>query len=190
MWIATLAGKETDTEILAKKASVQAKLLGAIVQSAGLGEAELRNLHPGWRKIIANLTDKEWVESILADNTATHSNKTEQPPQLTADQRNAIGAVPAKGFNACLLEGVTGSGKTEVYLQLIATQLGQGKQSLVLVPEIGLTPQLVDRFCRLVGCSDFPSGINGPAHVDVGFKKGVVLDFNNERDVKPFMICH
>jgi len=150
LWRATLAGKQTDTEILAKRASAQAKLLSAIVQSDGLAEAELRNLHPGWRKIIANLTDKELIESILADNTAPHSRKTDQPPQLTADQRNAIDAVPANGFNACLLEGVTGSGKTEVYLQLIATQLEQGKQSLVLVPEIGLTPQLVDRFRRRI----------------------------------------
>ena len=75
LWIATLAGKQTDTEILAKKASVQAKLLNAIVQSDGLAEAELRKLHPGWRKIIANLTDKELIESILADNTATPSSK-------------------------------------------------------------------------------------------------------------------
>ncbi|MGI9294068.1 MAG: primosomal protein N' [Pseudomonadales bacterium] len=147
-WIATVAGKATDTEALAKKASVQAKLLGAIVQSEGLREAELRGLHPGWRKIIANLSAKELVASILDDNAVTPPGRTDQPPRLTADQRIAIDAVPARGFNACLLEGVTGSGKTEVYLQLIAAQLQQGKQSLVLVPEIGLTPQLVERFER------------------------------------------
>ncbi|SEA04502.1 primosomal protein N' [Alkalimonas amylolytica] len=68
--------------------------------------------------------------------------------KLTTDQALAVSAiVQAQGrFQPFLLEGITGSGKTEVYLQSIAPLLAQGQQVLVLVPEIGLTPQTLARF--------------------------------------------
>jgi primosomal protein N' (replication factor Y) (superfamily II helicase) len=71
----------------------------------------------------------------------------DQPKALTKDQVNALAVINGlQGFAQVLLHGVTGSGKTEVYLQAIAPILEQGKSALVLVPEIGLTPQLTDRF--------------------------------------------
>src|SRR5947208_1445833 len=69
-------------------------------------------------------------------------------PELTSDQLAVVSAIRAEraaGFRAYLLHGVTGSGKTEVYLRLIADELAANRQTLLLVPEIGLTPQLVAR---------------------------------------------
>jgi primosomal protein N' (replication factor Y) len=71
------------------------------------------------------------------------------PPELTTDQGRAVAAISqATGFRCFLLDGVTGSGKTEVYLRCIRERLDAGQQCLVLVPEIGLTPQLLERFRR------------------------------------------
>ncbi|MAR90645.1 MAG: primosomal protein N' [Pseudomonadales bacterium] len=71
----------------------------------------------------------------------------ESPLTLNDEQRLALEAINARaGFRTLLLEGVTGSGKTEVYLQAIERCLRLGRQALVLVPEIGLTPQTLHRF--------------------------------------------
>ena len=78
-----------------------------------------------------------------------------QPPRLTADQTavlQALGdALQARRSEQRLLHGVTGSGKTEVYMRAAAQALGQGRGVLVLVPEIALTPQITWRFIERFG---------------------------------------
>ncbi len=146
-WSLTTTGKTTALEDMEKKAPVQAKFLRAL-QGGPQSEAALRELHPGWSKTIATLADKELV--VRTECKSLPTGAAEIGPTLTAEQQTAVAAIHPEGFQPALLQGVTGSGKTEVYLQLIEQQRQGGRQSLVLVPEIGLTPQLIDRFRRRI----------------------------------------
>ncbi len=150
-WRITPTGQEAHTRKLAKNAKVQSLLLDALSKATVLPEEALRELHSSWSKVMPALADKGWAQREVAA-VADIAPEYEQGPILTDKQVTAIAGVPAEGFHPCLLQGVTGSGKTEVYLQLIEQQITAGRQSLVLVPEIGLTPQLLDRFkCRVRG---------------------------------------
>lgn len=105
---------------------------------------------------------KAHEKSLLVDGVLYHSEKLPDaidfsthsfpslPYELNREQIIAINAVELKRFSISLLEGVTGSGKTAVYLELVKRTLHQGQQILILVPEIGLTPQFIDRVEKIL----------------------------------------
>ncbi len=105
----------------------------------------------------------------------------ESKQQLTEDQYKAYEAIKAKIVSqeqeTFLLHGVTGSGKTEVYLQTIEDVLSQGKQAMMLVPEIALTPQMVLRFKRRFGddVAVLHSGLSNGERYDEWQKLGMIV---------------
>ena len=116
------------------------------------------------------------------------------PPQLGDGQAEALRAMTARpdGFQTFLLDGVTGSGKTEVYFEAVAATLRQGRQALILLPEIALSAQMLSRFARRFGAppalwhSALPPALrrdtwraiaDGAARVVIGARSALFLPF-------------
>ena len=124
------------------------------IAAAARDEAALDALAPaGWRSAARALLQRGLAERIAVPAHTLAPLPVSAAPDANPEQRVAIDAITTArdGFAALLLDGVTGSGKTEVYLQAIADCLARGRQALVLVPEIGLTPQLLARFRARLG---------------------------------------
>ena len=126
------------------------RLLQALA-SADLAEDALEQSFDGWRVAVRSLLKRGLIERLPLSHPGRDLPQAPAPTLNSAQQAAVECLRDGAGFRPILLEGVTGSGKTEVYLQAIGDCLRRGKQALVLVPEIGLTPQMLQRFRSRLG---------------------------------------
>ena len=147
-WQATEAGASGRTGL--RKGS-RPRRLAELLAAGPVDEDRLEQELEGWRAAARALAGRGHAERVAVP-ASTLAPAPQPGPLPNDEQRAAIDAIAANtGFTPFLLEGVTGSGKTEVYLQAIADCLARGRQALVLVPEIGLTPQTLARFRARLG---------------------------------------
>ena len=149
-WFATDAGIEGLNSL--KRAPRQRELLELLRSGEGVAADALAEQFAGWRTLMRALVDRGFASSSEAPQSSSQDPGTEllrgTGPPLSDIQAVAVEAIDAAQgrFAPFLLYGITGSGKTEVYLHAVERTLRRNRRALILVPEIGLTPQLVGRF--------------------------------------------
>ena len=132
------------------RAPIQLAIIKKFMQSALVYSDEFKQAFSGWRQAVNALVKKGWLEELVdLPKLPVIEHVTTKNVELTKQQSIAVKeleqAVSADDYSCSLLHGVTGSGKTEVYFSIMEKVLESDKQVLLLVPEIGLTPQLIDR---------------------------------------------
>lgn len=171
-WRLNQTGRAVEADTLTR-APRQLALLQHLQQTdKALTAGELDLQFENWRGVMRSLAEKGWID--IREQTTSPSPAaavdTTTAPALNAAQTFACEAIHSAldGFQALLLDGVTGSGKTEVYFSAVEQVLRADKQALILVPEIGLTPQLLKRFQQrfAVPIALLHSGLNDKARMN------------------------
>ena len=186
-WQLTTRGKGLPPGAMARSPR-QAQALAMLQAQHSVATTQLRDagISPA---VLRGLRAKDLAQECLLQQPAQPAS-SKPGLSLNPEQASIINALhnAGEGFSCHLLEGVTGSGKTEIYLQLIDRCLQHGKQALVLIPEIGLTPQTLQRFQQRFSASIvvFHSGLgeaqryraweaarSGSAHIVIGTRSAI-----------------
>lgn len=195
-------GMELAEELTLRRAAAQGRMILALAEMTELSTADLVMLSGGSYSTLNTLQERGLIE-ISKQPVIREAYNSEQYHQSTAymptdEQKVVIDHLTEqliqKQYETVLLRGVTGSGKTEVFLQAIDCCIRQGRQAIVLVPEISLTPQMVERFVSRFGkdVAVIHSGLssgerfdqwnkikNGEVHVVVGARSAIFSPFHN-----------
>ena len=146
---------ELDIEIKKIKSPKHIKILQFLIENEGIYIADLEAITETSRAVLKTLEKNGYIEiveqKVSRDIFKNREIKRDKPLKLTEEQQKAFNIIDNSKFDEFLIYGVTGSGKTEIYLQLIQSVINKGKTAIVLVPEISLTPQMVDRFLARFG---------------------------------------
>lgn len=191
-----------EAEKLLKKAPVQSRMLSVLADCGFLALSDLKRFSQGTYNAAATLHKKNLIEffDMTVERNPFAKKSVAKTTNLipTEEQKRAIDTITASirnnEFKAYLLHGVTGSGKTEVFMQAIEDTLIIGRTAMVLVPEISLTPQMVSRFMSRFGdrVAVFHSGLSmgerydqwkrikdGAADIVIGARSAVFTPLNN-----------
>ena len=132
------------------RAPLQLAIIKKFMHSTFVYSDDFKQAFSGWRQAVKSLVEKGWLEESINEPALSEPEAFEAKQVHLTDQQSVAvdalsDAVKKDQFSCSLIYGVTGSGKTEVYFSVMEQVLQADKQVLLLVPEIGLTPQLIDR---------------------------------------------
>lgn len=181
---------------------VQAKMMELLAECGRLSLSDLVNFSGGSYSAIRALLKKGYITAfdveVFREPKESELSTSAKPCELTSEQKavleSLLATVGKKEYKPYLLRGVTGSGKTEVYMRVIEETIKMGRQAIVLVPEISLTPQMVARFKNRFGkkTAVIHSGLSlgekydqwkkiksGEAQIVIGARSAIFAPFEN-----------